>query len=61
MNAVKLAGFVMIAAGALIAFLNRKAASLSNGDDEKKERLAWIYKIIGLGLVVAAFFMILNS
>ena len=62
MTAVKIIGLVFIVIGALLGFLNKKFASLSKIEDEKqKTRLEWIYKIIGLGLVVTAFIMILNS
>ena len=58
----KILGIVFIIAGALLGFLCKKFASLSKNKEEAyQNKLSWIYKIAGLGLVVAAFIMILNA
>ena len=55
MTAVNVAGLVMLAAGAAINFLYAKIAKLIQSD---YKHTPVIIKSIGLGLVVAGFFMI---
>lgn len=55
MTAVNIAGLVMLAAGAAINFLYAKIAKLIQSD---YKHTPVIIKSIGLGLVVAGFFMI---
>lgn len=62
LTVLKVLGIIFIIAGALLGFLCKRFASLSSNKDEAyQNKLAWIYKIAGLGLVVAAFIMILNA
>jgi hypothetical protein len=55
MTAVNIAGLVMLAAGAAINFLYAKIAGLIKSD---YKHTPIIIKSIGLGLVIAGFFMI---
>jgi|GEM_PF-3570423 len=55
MTAVNIAGLVMLAAGAAVNFLYAKIAKLIRSDYKHKPV---IIKSIGLGLVIAGFFMI---
>ena len=62
LTVLKVLGIIFIIAGALLGFLCKRFASLSSNKDKAyQNKLAWIYKIAGLGLVVAAFIMILNA
>ena len=62
MTAYKIIGIAFLIIGALLGFLCGKFAGLSKNKDEAYvTKLSWIYKFIGLGLVVAAFLMILNA
>ena len=55
MTAVNIAGLVMLAAGAAINFLYAKIARLVKTD---YKHTPVIIKSVGLGLVIAGFFMI---